>query len=234
MKARAVGVRPVGSGLLAASEKFTPVTLRRMATELEVLLATARSSFESPSMSAAAIANGLAPAGSGLEAGLDEVRATDVLEDRDVRAQIDDGEIDVVVAVEVAGGERDRVRPHRLRAGCGLGELPRSVVGEDADVVGAVVGDREVLVGVAVEVRDHDRGREGADGHRARAGLCEVAVARVAEDGHAGRLDVGDREVDVRVTVEVGGGDRRRAPVRRPRGSTSAGRSPRCPCCEGW
>ena len=79
---------------------------------------------------------------------------------RVVRGLVRDREVRIRIAVEVGYGDRGGPVAGRLGARAGLGEVPGTGIAKDGYVVGARVGDREVIVTVPVEVGGGDR--EGA------------------------------------------------------------------------
>src|SRR5262249_54456966 len=122
------------------------------------------------------------------------------------------GEIDLPIAVQIGGGDRDGARG-------GGGQGP---VGEDAGALVeehphhrvVVAGDGEVGLAIAVEIGGGDGvgGRHGRVGHRGGEGRA----ARVEQRAHGARageaglgLTVADGEVDLPVAVQIGGGDPR-------------------------
>ena len=111
------------------------------------------------------------------------------------------------------GRSRRRSRPPRPSTGSsptaklvGGAEAPAAVAEQHRDVVGVAVGDRQVGVGVAVEVAHRDRERAVADGEVGRRAEAPAAVAEQHRDV-VGAV-VGDRQVGVGVAVEVAHRDR--------------------------
>src|SRR4029450_11638977 len=106
----------------------------------------------------------------------------------------------ILVVAEHAGGADGGppVMSGRIGVGgCGGG----TVVEEHRNVVGRLVGDREVLVVVVVEVADRHTMRPRAGGVCGRSGKVAVRGAHQHRDIVGAR--VGDRQIVEGVTVEV-------------------------------
>ncbi len=143
------------------------------------------------------------------------------------------GQVEVAVAVEVAGHDRaGAVVDAQTVAGRGgqsdrrVGEAAVAVGGQDGEAVRALIDDHEIVAAVAGEVaRDQaDRLRERADGRAAggrvqavQAGagaesqrLAEGVRGIVEQDGHVARGLVADDDVGQAVAVHVAHRDVRR------------------------
>ena len=143
------------------------------------------------------------------------------------------GQVEVAVAVEVAGHDRaGAVVDARTVAGrCGqgerrVGEAAGAVGGQDGEAVRVLIDDHDIVAAVAGEVaRDQaDRLRERADGRtaggraqavEARAGAESQRLAErvrwiVEQDGHVARGLVAHDDVGQAVAVDVAHRDVRR------------------------
>ena len=115
-------------------------------------------------------------------------------------------EVEVAVAVEVAGGDSNAAAKEvGERAGGPGGAASLALV--PGHGVGAGAGGRGVEVAVAVEVAEHDAVGDGERHGPARPGAAgAVAVREPAEAGVGGVLERG-HEVEVAVAVHVARGD---------------------------
>jgi hypothetical protein len=153
-----------------------------------------------------------------VRAGRDEAAVAEAEQDRDRprplrddRDRVDDRQVGHAVAVEVADGDRLRVRAGGHEEG--RGEAAVAVPEQHGGRAGAAGSAQAVLVdgddvdgAVAVEVGGRDRVGLGAD--RQRRQRLEAAVLALPQHGQRGALVVRDDEVAPAVAVEVGRGDR--------------------------
>ena len=220
----ASGRMPTGSGLVAGWVKFALPLFFRIVTSLEPWFSTARSWSPSPLTSTAVIPCGKVPAFSGLLATCVKLPEPPLLRMLTLNGLlVGDREVHVRVAVELRRRQRDDLVAGRFGTRRGLGEVPGPVVTQDRHGPDGLrrVGDRQVLVAVTVDVERHRHDRDVPARLRAGRRLVEAARAVVLEDGDVVTYLVGNRQVLVAVTVEIGRGDpgrevaRRRARARR-------------------
>src|SRR6185436_9804877 len=100
-----------------------------------------------------------------------------------------DGDIGIAVPIQVRGDDPDGAQlgaDGKSRAGS---ELACAIVLQDPDSAGAVAGNQDLKLAVAVQIGDGDGTRIGAD---VVACGCEGPRAVVQEDRNRARIAIGD------------------------------------------